>query len=55
MESSRFISEQDKNQEAQTLLLANEMVPVYFTWQMRKNVTEKVFIYFNFKLIYFLH
>ena len=54
MESSRFISEQDKNQEAQTLLLANEMVPVYFT-QMRKNVTEKVYIYFNFKLIYFLH
>ncbi|RIA89143.1 hypothetical protein C1645_876918 [Glomus cerebriforme] len=35
------ISEQDKNQEAQMLILANEMVPIYFTRQMRKNVTEK--------------
>ena len=38
------IVEQDKNQEVQTLALANEMIPTYFTRQMRKNVTEKVFI-----------
>src|SRR5271168_589694 len=37
-------TEQDKNQEAQTIILANEMIPIYFTRQMRKNVTEKVFI-----------
>ena len=49
------ISEQDKNHEAQTLLLANEMVPIYFTRQMRKNVTEKVFILIIFNLLaYFL-
>jgi hypothetical protein len=38
------ISEQDKCQEAQTLTLANEMIPTYFTRQMRKNVIEKVFL-----------
>ena len=49
------ISEQDKNQEAQMLALANEMVPIYFTRQMRKNVTEKVFILIIFNLLaYFL-
>jgi hypothetical protein len=37
------VSEQDKNKEAQTLTLANKMIPTYFTRQMRKNVTEKVF------------
>ncbi|UZO23562.1 uncharacterized protein OCT59_015896 [Rhizophagus irregularis] len=36
------ISEQDKSQEAKMLTLANEMIPSYFTRQMRKNVTEKV-------------
>ncbi|GBB87231.1 hypothetical protein RclHR1_13680004 [Rhizophagus clarus] len=36
-----LISEQDKSQEAQMLTLANEMIPSYFTRQMRKNATEK--------------
>jgi len=36
------ISEQDKSQEAQMLALANEMIPSYFTRQMRKSVSEKV-------------
>lgn len=38
------ISEQDKSQDAQMLTLANEMIPSYFTRQMRKNVTEKVLL-----------
>ncbi len=46
------ISEQDKNQEAQILILANEMVPTYFTLQMRKNVTEKVLFKFVFFFIF---
>ena len=37
-------SEQDKSQEAQMLVLANEMIPSYFTRQMRKNVAEKVLL-----------
>ena len=37
------VYEQDKSQEAQTLNLANEMIPTYFTRQMKKNVAEKVF------------
>jgi hypothetical protein len=47
------ISEQDKNQEAQMLALANEMVPSYFTRQMRKNVTEKVFKLLILYILYF--
>ena len=38
-----LISEQDRSQEVQTLALANETIPSYFTRQMRKNVSEKVF------------
>jgi len=48
------VSEQDKNQEAQTLILANEIIPTYFTRQMRKNVTEKVFLSLYFFLFYIL-
>ena len=49
-------SEQNKNQEAQMLALANEMIPTYFTRQMRKNVIEKVFLIllFYFILLYFI-
>ena len=46
------IHEQDKNQETQIINLANEMIPIYFTRQMRKNVAEKVFLLFSFH--YFL-